>query len=102
MASPCHLLSNVLCTQASICGVALGTTSPAEWAEMGVEILIIHPIPDFSFKIFLKTNPQAAIVAGIESGWVNPVINKEYAMEEVGDHQCHIVATWSVNYPMAP
>ena len=26
---------------------------------------------------------QAAIVAGIESGWVNPVINKEYAMEEV-------------------
>jgi len=39
--------------------VALGTTSPVEWAEMG-----------------------AAIVAGIESGWVNPVINKEYAMEE--------------------
>jgi hypothetical protein len=26
---------------------------------------------------------QAAIVAGIESGWVNPVINKEYSMEEV-------------------
>ena len=26
--------------QASICGVALGTTSPAEWAEMGVEIFI--------------------------------------------------------------
>ena len=40
--------------------MALGTTSPVEWAEMGT-----------------------AIVAGIESGWVNPVINKEYAMEEV-------------------
>ena len=25
----------------------------------------------------------AAIVAGIESGWVNPVINKEYGMDEV-------------------
>lgn len=24
-----------------------------------------------------------AIVAGIEAGWVNPVINREYAMEEV-------------------
>ena len=33
-----------------------------------------------------KINLQAAIVAGIESGWVNPVINKEYAMEEVVDH----------------
>ena len=34
-------------------GVSLGTTTPAEWSEMG-----------------------AAIVAGIESGWVNPVINQ--------------------------
>ena len=25
----------------------------------------------------------SAIVAGIEAGWVNPVINREYAMEEV-------------------
>ena len=25
----------------------------------------------------------SAIVAGIESGWVNPVINREYALEEV-------------------
>ena len=25
----------------------------------------------------------AAIVAGIEAGWVDPVINREYAMEEV-------------------
>jgi len=41
-------------------GVALGISTPAEWAEMG-----------------------AAIVAGIESGWVNPVINMEYAMDEV-------------------
>merc|ERR1712083_875617 len=53
--NPRHLMM----PEASICGVALGTTSPSEWAEMG-----------------------AAIVAGIESGWVNPVINKEYAMEE--------------------
>jgi len=53
--NPRHLMM----PEASICGVALGTTSPVEWAEMG-----------------------AAIVAGIESGWVNPVINKEYAMEE--------------------
>jgi len=29
----------------------------------------------------------AAIVAGIEAGWVDPVINREYAMEEV--HQVH-------------
>jgi hypothetical protein len=24
-----------------------------------------------------------AMVAGIEAGWVNPVINREYSMEEV-------------------
>jgi len=53
--NPRHLMM----PEASICGVALGTTSNAEWAEMG-----------------------AAIVAGIESGWVSPVINKEYSMEE--------------------
>ena len=35
------------------CGVALGTTVPAQWKEMG-----------------------AAIVAGVEAGWVNPVVNK--------------------------
>ena len=34
-------------------GVSLGTSSAAQWIEMG-----------------------AAIVAGIESGWVNPVINQ--------------------------
>ncbi len=34
-------------------GVALGTSTPEEWVEMG-----------------------AAIVAGIEAGWVNPVINQ--------------------------
>ena len=41
---------------------------------------------DFSFFWFWYSHrlfAQAAIVAGIESGWVNPVINKEYAMEEV-------------------
>lgn len=54
--NPRHLMM----PEASIRGVALGTSTPKEWAEMG-----------------------AAIVAGIESGWVNPVINKEYSMEEV-------------------
>jgi len=54
--NPRHLML----PEASIRGVALGTSTPPEWAQMG-----------------------AAIVAGIESGWVNPVINKEYAMEEV-------------------
>ena len=34
-------------------GVALGTTTPVQWKQMG-----------------------AAIVAGVEAGWVNPVINK--------------------------
>ena len=34
-------------------GVALGTTTQAQWKQMG-----------------------AAIVAGVEAGWVNPVINK--------------------------
>jgi len=54
--NPRHLMM----PEASISGVALGTTTPKEWAQMG-----------------------AAIVAGIESGWVNPVINKEYTMDEV-------------------
>ena len=82
--------------QASICGVALGTTSPAEWAEMGVKFLIKHPmIPGFSWKSFFIINFQAAIVAGIESGWVNPVINKEYAMEEVVVHE-NIVITSNI------
>ena len=46
--------------EASIHGVALGNSTPEEYNEMG-----------------------CAIVAGIEAGWVNPVINREYAMEEV-------------------
>ena len=50
-----HLQSNVSCTQASICGVALGTTSPAEWAEMGVAIFIIHPIRFFPLKYCSKS-----------------------------------------------
>ena len=45
--------------EANVQGVALGTTSPAQWKQMG-----------------------AAIVAGVEAGWVNPVINKEYNMEQ--------------------
>ena len=54
--NPRHLMM----PEASIRGVALAATTQGEWAQMG-----------------------AAIVAGIESGWVNPVINKEYGMDEV-------------------
>ena len=46
--------------EASIQGVALNNSTPEEYKQMG-----------------------RAIVAGIEAGWVNPVINREYAMEEV-------------------
>lgn len=46
--------------EASIRGVALGNSSPSEYREMG-----------------------SAIVAGIEAGWVDPVINREYTMDEV-------------------
>ena len=46
--------------EASIKGVALGISTTKDYKEMG-----------------------AAIVAGIEAGWVTPVINKEYAMHEV-------------------
>ncbi|CAB4059298.1 qor [Lepeophtheirus salmonis] len=46
--------------EASVKGVSLGISSPSEWREIG-----------------------AAIVAGIESGWVNPVINKVYLMDQV-------------------
>jgi len=54
--NPRHLML----PEASIHGVALGNSTPEEYNEMG-----------------------CAIVAGIEAGWVNPVINREYAMEEV-------------------
>ena len=54
--NPRHLML----PEASIRGVALGISTPAQWKEMG-----------------------AAIVAGIEAGWVNPVINREYSMDEV-------------------
>ena len=50
----------LLWPKASIHGIALGNSTPEEYNEMG-----------------------CAIVAGIEAGWVNPVINREYAMEEV-------------------
>ncbi len=46
--------------EASIRGVALGNSTPADYREMG-----------------------SAIVAGIEAGWVDPVINREYRMDEV-------------------
>jgi NADPH2:quinone reductase len=54
--NPRHLML----PEASIRGVALGTSTREEWMEMG-----------------------AAIVAGIEAGWVNPVINQVYNMEDV-------------------
>jgi NADPH2:quinone reductase len=54
--NPRHLML----PEASIQGVALNNSTPAEYKQMG-----------------------RAIVAGIEAGWVNPVINREYAMEEV-------------------
>ncbi len=54
--NPRHLML----PEASIRGVSLGISAPAQWREMG-----------------------AAIVAGIEAGWVSPVINREYAMSEV-------------------
>ena len=46
--------------EASIRGVALGNSTPGDYREMG-----------------------SAIVAGIEAGWVDPVINREYKMDEV-------------------
>ena len=54
--------------EASVRGVALGSSTAAEWAEMG-----------------------AAIVAGVEAGWVNPVINKEYSMEQAAQVHHDIV-----------
>ena len=33
----------------------------------------------------------AAIVAGIEAGWVNPVINREYSMNEVANVHIDII-----------
>jgi len=51
---------NLMLTEASIRGVALGNSTTADYREMG-----------------------CAMVAGIEAGWVNPVINREYSMEEV-------------------
>jgi len=54
--NPRHLML----PEASIHGVALGNSTPEEYKQMG-----------------------CAIVAGIEAGWVNPVINRDYQMEEV-------------------
>jgi len=62
--NPRHLML----PEASIRGVSLGSTTPPEWAEMG-----------------------AAIVAGIEAGWVSPVINKEYTMDQVAQVHHDIV-----------
>merc|ERR1712055_768136 len=62
--NPRHLML----PEASIRGVALGSSTPAEWTEMG-----------------------AAIVAGIEAGWVSPVINKEYTMDQVAQVHHDIV-----------
>ena len=46
--------------EAAIKGVALGASTAEQYKEMG-----------------------AAIVGGIEAGWVTPVINREYGMNEV-------------------
>jgi len=62
--NPRHLML----PEASIRGVSLGSSTPSEWIEMG-----------------------AAIVAGIEAGWVNPVINKEYTMDQVAQVHHDIV-----------
>merc|ERR1712142_116136 len=62
--NPRHLML----PEASIRGVSLGSTTPTEWSEMG-----------------------AAIVAGIEAGWVSPVINKEYTMDQVAQVHHDIV-----------
>jgi len=62
--NPRHLML----PEASIRGVSLGSTTPSEWSEMG-----------------------AAIVAGIEAGWVSPVINKEYTMDQVAQVHHDIV-----------
>merc|ERR1712002_398595 len=62
--NPRHLML----PEASIRGVSLGSTTPTEWSEMG-----------------------AAIVAGIEAGWVSPVINEEYTMDQVAQVHHDIV-----------
>eukprot|EP00092_Neocalanus_flemingeri_P013138 GFUD01014157.1.p1 GENE.GFUD01014157.1~~GFUD01014157.1.p1 ORF type:complete len:422 (-),score=80.32 GFUD01014157.1:383-1648(-) len=62
--NPRHLMG----PEASVRGVALGSSTPPEWAQMG-----------------------AAIVAGIEAGWVSPVINKEYTMDQVAQVHHDIV-----------
>merc|ERR1712042_405898 len=62
--NPRHLML----PESSIRGVSLGSTTPTEWSEMG-----------------------AAIVAGIEAGWVSPVINKEYTMDQVAQVHHDIV-----------
>eukprot|EP00090_Calanus_glacialis_P022019 TRINITY_DN33971_c0_g1_i1.p1 TRINITY_DN33971_c0_g1~~TRINITY_DN33971_c0_g1_i1.p1 ORF type:complete len:411 (-),score=114.99 TRINITY_DN33971_c0_g1_i1:260-1492(-) len=62
--NPRHLML----PEASIRGVSLGSSTPSEWSEMG-----------------------AAIVAGIEAGWVSPVINKEYTMDQVAQVHHDIV-----------
>ena len=50
----------LMAPEALIKGVALGSSTQKQYSLMG-----------------------AAIVAGIESGWVNPVIDQEYAMDQV-------------------
>ena len=50
----------LMAPEAMIKGVALASSTAQDYSRMG-----------------------AAIVGGIEAGWVNPVIDKEYKMEEV-------------------
>lgn len=50
----------MMMSEVTLQGVSLSSSSPEDWKKMG-----------------------AAIVAGIESGWVNPVVNRAYDLEEV-------------------
>lgn len=62
--NPRHLMA----PEARVQGVALGSSSAGEWTEMG-----------------------AAIVAGVEAGWVNPVINREYSLDQVAQVHYDII-----------
>ena len=69
--------------EASIQGVALGSTTPSQW----VGFIVLYSknsrvVKTSNLFRTVQTEMGAAIVAGIEAGWVNPVINKEYNMDQ--------------------
>ena len=65
--------------EASIQGVALGSTTPSQWVGF---LFKEFSSKDSNLFRTVQTEMGAAIVAGIEAGWVNPVINKEYNMDQ--------------------